>query len=384
VCAARERERAAAQHGKANVVVPRPQPPPHVDKATQALQGTAGPQVQIGTQGSCKGYLLLCIKSISSLPRQDRQAKCVQAETTCSLKDRAAQYPQADPQTQKGGTGTKCAFLWRSTRCCKDCRMSHHLSACVDSLKAVVSLCQDIDPRQAILDLNSSVDAEISFNHTTISSAEYAISTSMLTGRIPRFKQSLQFIIPPSSSTADVLDTCLPADYILLLLSATVEVPESSLNTLRSILAQGTPSVIPVTANISAHSDVKVRSDVKRSLLTYIQQYLPNADKILASDDRAEAASIIRMICTGVPSGIRWREQRSYILPEAWRWDESENAVVLSGTIRGTPLHVDRLIHLPSYGDFQIEKVCSILIISDCSYVHSPTVVPNRQRMAWT
>ena len=242
--------------------------------------------------------------------------------------------------------------------------------------KAVVSLCPDIDPRHAILGLNASIDVETSFNHTTICSVEYSAFSSALTNRIPRFKQTLQYIFPTSSSTTDILDICLPADYILLLLSATVEVPGSSLNALRSILGQGTPSVIPVVANLSAHSNVKVRSDVKKSLLTYIQQYVPNAEKVLASDDRAEATAIIRQICSGVPPGIRWREQRSYLLPEGWRWDETENAVVFWGTIRGMPLQVDRLINLPSYGDFQIEKVCSTCIHIDRRYIRSLTPAP--------
>jgi len=242
--------------------------------------------------------------------------------------------------------------------------------------KAVVSLCPDIDPRHAILALNASVDVETSFDHTTVCSAEYSAFNTGLTNRIPRFKQTLQYIFPTSSSTTDILDTCLPADYILLLLSSTVEVPGSSLNALRSILGQGTPSVIPVVANLSAHSNVKVRSDVKKSLLTYIQQYVPNAEKVLASDDRAEATTIIRQICIGVPPGIRWREQRSYLLPEGWRWDETENAVVFWGTIRGMPLQVDRLINLPSYGDFQIEKVCSTRIHIDKRYIRSLKPAP--------
>jgi len=65
-------------------------------------------------------------------------------------------------------------------------------------------------------------------------------------------------------------------------------------------------------------------------------------------------------VCTGIPVGIRWREQRSYLLPDGWRWDEDEGKVVCWGTVRGKPLQVDRLIHLPSYGDFQIDKVILI------------------------
>jgi pre-rRNA-processing protein TSR1 len=163
----------------------------------------------------------------------------------------------------------------------------------------------------------------------------------------------------------DILDTCLPADYILLLLSSTVEVPESSLNTLRSILSQGTPSIIPIVANLSIHTNPKTRAEVKKSLLTYIRQYIPTIERVYAADDRAEASTVMRIVCTSIPNGIRWREQRSYILPEGWRWDEDDQKIVFWGTIRGRPLQIDRLIHLPSFGDFQIEKVtftCSLLM----------------------
>jgi pre-rRNA-processing protein TSR1 len=175
--------------------------------------------------------------------------------------------------------------------------------------------------------------------------------------RIERFKQSLQYLTPLSSTVEDILDTCLPADYILLLLSSTVNVPESSLNILRAILSQGTPSIIPMVANLMAHSNPKTRAEVKKSLLTYIQQYVPTVKRVFAADEHSDASSVLRTVCNGVPSGIRWREQRSYILPEGWRWDEEEEKVVFWGTVRGKPLHVDRLLNLGSWRDFQIEKV---------------------------
>jgi pre-rRNA-processing protein TSR1 len=169
----------------------------------------------------------------------------------------------------------------------------------------------------------------------------------------------VQYLIPRSPAVSDVLDVCLPANYILLLLSSTVEVSEESLNTLRSILGQGTPSVITLVGNITEHENVKMRTQVKKSLLSYICQYIPTIERVFASDDPSDASTVMRIVCTGIPTGIRWREQRSYLLPEQWRWDEEEQKVVVSGTIRGKPLQVDRLIHLPSYGDFQIEKVAS-------------------------
>jgi len=229
-----------------------------------------------------------------------------------------------------------------------------------------VSLCPDIDLHRAIIDLNASVDAETpSFDCSMCTTEYYTLNCSLTNNRITRFKQSLQYIVPPTSSTTDVLDTCLPADFILLLLSSTVEVPESSLNTLRSILSQGTPSIIPIVANLTFHTNPKTRAEVKKSLLTYIQQYIPTVERVFAADDRGEASTVMRMVCTGIPVGIRWREQRSYLLPEDWRWDEEEGKVVCCGTIRGKPLQVDRLIHLPSYGDLQIDKVILIITCAD-------------------
>ena len=183
--------------------------------------------------------------------------------------------------------------------------------------------------------------------------------------RISRFKQTVQYLIPRSPAVSDVLDVCLPADCILLILSSTVEVPESALNTLRSILSQGTPSVMAIVGNIMEHENIKSRTQVKKSLLSYICQYIPMMERVFASDDPSEASTVMRILCTGIPTGIRWREQRSYLLPEEWKWDEGEQRVVVSGTIRGKPLQVDRLVHLPSWGDFQIEKVRSFCVFAE-------------------
>jgi pre-rRNA-processing protein TSR1 len=189
----------------------------------------------------------------------------------------------------------------------------------------------------------------------------------------------LQYITPATSSTADVLDACLPADFILLILSSTVEVPPSSLNTLRSILSQGTPAIIPIVANLTDHTHPKTRTEVKKSLLTYIQQYIPTTERVFAADERGDAAVVMRLVCTGIPHGIRWREQRSYILPEGWRWDEDEGKVVFWGTIRGQSLQVDRLLDLGSWGEFQIDKVYLSLVMSLISDLFSSRVKQENQ-----
>jgi pre-rRNA-processing protein TSR1 len=219
-----------------------------------------------------------------------------------------------------------------------------------------VSLCPDVDVHKTIGELNSSVGAETHFegNLTTLG---YELLVVVTNCRIEQFKQTLQYITPATSSVTDVLDACLPADFILLLLSSTVEVPPSSLSTLRSILSQGTPTIIPIVANLMDHTHPKTRAEIKKSLLSYIQQYIPTTERVFAADERGDAAVVMRLVCTGIPHGIRWREQRSYILPEGWRWDEEEGKVVFWGTVRGRALQVDRLLDLGTWGEFQIDKV---------------------------
>jgi pre-rRNA-processing protein TSR1 len=111
------------------------------------------------------------------------------------------------------------------------------------------------------------------------------------------------------------------------------------------------------------HTHPKTRAEVKKSLLTYIQQYIPTTERVFAADDRGEAAVVMRTVCTGIPHGIRWREQRSYVLPEGWRWDDEEGKVVFWGTVRGKALQVDRLLDLGIWGQFQIDKVIFLIWI---------------------
>jgi len=61
------------QHGKATVVVSRPQPPPHVDKTAQAVQRTARPQVQVCTQGNFKGYFAVRRLILSPSGKTEKQ-----------------------------------------------------------------------------------------------------------------------------------------------------------------------------------------------------------------------------------------------------------------------------------------------------------------------
>jgi len=71
----------------------------------------------------------------------------------------------------------------------------------------------------------------------------------------------------------------------------------------------------------------------------------------------------LRQIATTRPKPVIWRDKHAYFLGEDIKFEpSSENdlttgTVQISGFVRGVNLNVDRLVHLPNYGDFQIQKV---------------------------
>lgn len=107
---------------------------------------------------------------------------------------------------------------------------------------AVVPLSVDIDVAAIIRALNESVDvsAEISPDSAT-------------RVRVDRFRQSLQYI-PAKYDLMNALDVCRMADFVVLALSAQVEVEEQGELLLRSIEGQGISNVIAMVQVSSGFS----------------------------------------------------------------------------------------------------------------------------------
>lgn len=99
---------------------------------------------------------------------------------------------------------------------------------------AVVPLTPDINVASIIQSLNESVD---------VSAALAVDGTTRV--RIDRFRQSLQYI-PAKFDLISALDACRLADFVVLALSAEVEVEEQGELLLRSIEGQGISNVVAI------------------------------------------------------------------------------------------------------------------------------------------
>ncbi|KAK4101407.1 DUF663-domain-containing protein [Parathielavia hyrcaniae] len=210
---------------------------------------------------------------------------------------------------------------------------------------AVIPLCADTDAAAAIQSMNESVDIEA------------AIHDGSFRVPVDRFKQKVQYL-PLNRDLSACLDAARVADFIVLVLSADVEVDALGELILRSVESQGMSTMFTVVQGLHKIEPAKQRLSVVSSLKSYITHFHPEQDKIYSLDSRQECANLMRSLCSTTPKGIRWRDERSWMLVEDVQWATSESApTIVTGVVRGRGLKADRLVQVGDWGTFQIEKI---------------------------
>lgn len=210
---------------------------------------------------------------------------------------------------------------------------------------AVLPLCADGDAAAAIEQLNGSLD----------------ITASVQPGnfRVPidRFKQKLQYV-PLQRDLNECLDATRVADFVVVVLSASVEVDPLGELILRSVESQGLSTLFTVVQGLDKIEPAKQRPSVVTSLKSFITHFHPEQEKVYSLDNRQECANLMRSLCSTTPKGVRWRDERSWMLADdiAFANTESESTVI-TGVVRGRGMKADRLVQIGDWGTFQIEKI---------------------------
>ncbi|MCJ1416610.1 hypothetical protein MMC32_002948 [Xylographa parallela] len=217
---------------------------------------------------------------------------------------------------------------------------------------AVVPLTEDGDSATAIQRLNAELDLEVD-----------ASSATVVTTRVDRFKQSLQYITV-KRDLLSALDACKVADFVLFILSPMQEVDDTGELLIRAIEGQGVSTVFTVVQGLDQIDPPKRRSQVITSLKSYISHFFPNQEKLHSLDSRQDCSNIIRSLCTTTPKGVKWREDRSWMHVEEVQWPSastenqpSMGEVVVTGVIRGKGLAANRLVQVGDWGTFQIQQI---------------------------
>ena len=193
---------------------------------------------------------------------------------------------------------------------------------------------------------------------------------NIITVKVEKFKSILKFIIPEMNNLLAILDACKISDFIIFGLSASEEVePEFGEQIIRAVEAQGISTTYAVLPDIvSRYPKRNLQLDVYKSLFSYYQHFFPNVEKLFALENKSDSLNLLRNLCQKVPKGIHWRDSRGYLLADHLdkiQIDETTSVLTIDGTVRGTGFNVNGLIHLPGFGDFQIEKIEKLVKVSD-------------------
>jgi pre-rRNA-processing protein TSR1 len=218
---------------------------------------------------------------------------------------------------------------------------------------AVIPLCEDGDAAAAVRLLNGSLDIEADIPEE-----------GMVRTDVDRFKQKIQYVVAKRDLMA-CLDAGRVADFVIFILSPDTEVDALGELIIRSVESQGLSTMVTVVQGLDKVEPPKKRTQVLSSLKSYIQHFHPEQEKVHSLDSRQECANLVRSICTLTPKGVRWREDRSWMLIDEVTWPTNEQeSLTLTGIIRGRGLKADRLVQVGDWGDFQIEKITAAPLAS--------------------
>jgi pre-rRNA-processing protein TSR1 len=233
---------------------------------------------------------------------------------------------------------------------------------------AVVPLCEDVTSRDAVSALSRSLELPAQADQECVWKMKFVgpllhvfpLLISFLQ-RVERFKTSLQFIQLAYGDFYAALDACKLADYVVFVLSPSMEVGAWGETVLRTLQTQGLPDVVPVVAP-DHHIDPKARSGILKSLLSFMQYFFPEQPKVFDLNALSDQLSTVRALSEGKPRDVRWRQGRSWLLAESVDWTNGN--LTVTGTVRGTHLSSNRLVHLSNYGDYQVLKVRRLTLFS--------------------
>ena len=218
---------------------------------------------------------------------------------------------------------------------------------------AVIPLCEDGDAAAAVRLLGGSVDIE------TEVPEEGALRMD-----VDRFKQKIQYVVA-KRDLISCLDAGRVADFVIFILSPDTEVDALGELIIRSVESQGLSTMLTVVQDLDKIEAGKKRNQVISSLKSYIQHFHPEQEKVYSLDSRQECANLVRSLCTVTPKGVRWREDRSWMLVDEVTWPTNEqDGVTVTGVVRGRGLKADRLVQVGDWGDFQIEKITAAPLLS--------------------
>lgn len=202
-------------------------------------------------------------------------------------------------------------------------------------------------------------------------------SRGVLHINVPRFHQSFSLIVPKPGDLYAALDACKVADSVLFLVSPSSDnisifsertgdiegalgLDATGEALLSAVMAQGLPTPIFVLNNIE-NITLKKRGDYKKLLQKQIDRIIP-IEKLLVIEKDQDALRLLHLIGSQKQRSVYQRDLRSHVLAEEISFEQQVDdptlcTLTVEGFVRYQPLNVNGIVHIPGWGDFQMDKI---------------------------
>ncbi|XP_013411658.1 pre-rRNA-processing protein TSR1 homolog [Lingula anatina] len=177
---------------------------------------------------------------------------------------------------------------------------------------------------------------------------------------VPRFKQRFAFMVPEYGNLTALLDAAKVADSMLLMYSPEFAADSYGDYCLACLQAQGMPSALHGVQGLKA-VPLKKQTETKKMIQKYIERRFPK-EKCHSLDSSQEAVQLLHHISSQKLKPIHLRERRPHLVGESVSFElndenSQEGTLKVSGYVRGCPLSVNGLVHIPGWGDFQMKQI---------------------------
>ncbi|XP_075226411.1 tsr1 ribosome assembly factor isoform X2 [Lycorma delicatula] len=215
-------------------------------------------------------------------------------------------------------------------------------------LVAVVALSQSIQ-YDKVFELLETADNEAILRHTPENHTHISV---------PRFRQRFTFVRVNRDELFNVLDVLKTVDTVLFVVSV-LGIDDWGDVLVTSILAQGLPTCAVALVGLELVLPKK-KQESKSQIQKAINHWLPE-EKINVLEKDSDALNLLRRIGNQKQRNIVHRDRHSYLLGEAVSFLSNEQSgkgvLKVTGYLRGQPLSVNSLVHIPGWGDFQMKQI---------------------------
>lgn len=182
---------------------------------------------------------------------------------------------------------------------------------------------------------------------------------------VPRFKLRYQFLVIPTNDLFAVLDAAKVADILVLLHPinlASGQLEDDPVMT--AVYSHVLPTTVHVVTGFEAIA-MKRRADVKKNLQKLIEGRFPD-EKLHVVDKPQDSLQLLHSMGNCKRRRISYRRHRAQVLAESFTFEQStENTdfgkLVVSGYVRNKRLNANGLVHIPGWGDFQMDMIESAI-----------------------